>query len=174
MTAGSRYGEMLSVRAPVAQWRDPIRRFDYAAVLATPVERLTWARGKIVLVGAVVAPELSNRRIGLRRDARYGVERHADAIVTILANAEPIPVSLLAQNLLLAISAALGAWLAYYAPRRRLRQATAIVLAVFLGLALLSFILYWGAHRLLNVLYPALAFLLTFVPLLTLRHRWLP
>ena len=174
MTKGSRYGEMLSVRAPVAQWRDPIRRFDYAAVLTTPVERLTWARGKIVLVGAVAAPELTSRRVGLRRDARYGVERHADAIATILASAEQIPVSLLTQDILLAIAAALGAWFAYHAPRRRLRKATVIVLAFLAGLALLSIILYWGAHRLLNVFYPALAFLLTFISLLKLRHRWLP
>ena len=173
MSKGSRYGEMLSVRAPVAAWRDPVRRFDYAAVLAMPVEQLAWARGKIVLVGPLGA-DVTTRRVGLRADSRYGIERHADAIVTILGNAEPIPVSILGQDLLLLISAAIGAWFAYHGPRRRLRQATLIALAFFAGLALLSIALYWGAHRLLNVFYPALAFLLTFVSLLKLRHRWLP
>jgi len=173
MTQGSRYGEMLSVRAPIAEWRDPIRRFDYSAVLDMPVQRLDWARGRIVLVGAAVGTELTSRRIGLRRDTRYGVERHADAIVTILANAEPVPVSFIAQNILLATLAALGAWLAYRGPRRHLRHSIMTVLAVFAGLALLSMLLYWGPHRLLNVLYPALAFLLTFGSLLTLRRRWL-
>jgi CHASE2 domain-containing sensor protein len=173
MTKGSRYGEMLSVRAPVAAWRDPVRRFDYAAVLTTPVERLTWARGKIVLIGSL-GGDVVSRRVGLRSDSRYGVERHADAIATILGNAEPIPVSLPLQDLLLAISAALGAWFAYHGPRRHLRQATLIALGFFASLALLSIVLYWGAHRLLNVFYPALAFLLTFVALLQLRRRWLP
>jgi len=173
MTQGSRYGEMLSVRAPVAAWRNPIRRFDYLAVLDMPVQRLDWARGKIILVGAVVAAELTRRQIGLRRDARYGVERHADAIVTILGNAEPIPVSFTGQYVLLAIMAGLGAWLAYRGPRRHIRQSILTVLAVFVSLALLSVVLYWGPHQLLNVLYPALAFLLTFVSLLTLRRRWL-
>jgi CHASE2 domain-containing sensor protein len=173
MTQGSRYGEMLSVRVPVAEWRDPIRRFDYAAVLAMPLQRLDWARGKIVLVGTAVGAELASRQIGLRRDRRYGVERHADAIVTILAHAEPLPVSFVAQNVLLATLAALGAWLAYHGPRRHIRQSIITVLVVFASLALLSLLLYWGPHRLLNVLYPTLAFLLTFVSLLTLRRRWL-
>jgi CHASE2 domain-containing sensor protein len=173
MTAGSRYGEMLAVRAPVAAWRDPIRRFDYAAVLAFPLDRLAWARGKIILVGAAVAAELGSRKIGLRRDTRYGVERHADAIATLLADAEPTPVSLAAQNLLLAVLAALGAWLAYRGPRRRLRHALGMVVIVFASLALLSMALYRGPHRLLNVLYPALAFLLSFGSLFTLRRRWL-
>jgi CHASE2 domain-containing sensor protein len=173
MSAGSRYGEMLSVRAPVADWRDPIRRFDYAAVLDMPLSRLAWARGKIILVGAAVGAELASRKIGLRRDTRYGVERHADAIVTILGNAEPTPVSFVAQNLLLAALAAIGAWLAYHGPRRRIRHSIGTVLVVLASLALLSMVLYWSSHRLLNVLYPALAFLLTFGSLLTLRRRWL-
>jgi len=173
MVRGSRYGEMLAVRAPVAVWRDPIRRFDYSAVRDMPVEHLAWARGKIVLIGATIGAELSSRQIGLRRDTRYGVERHADAIVTILGNAEPIPVSLAGQNVLLAILAALGAWLAYRGPRRHIRHSIITALAVLVSLALLSVVVYWGPHQLLNVLYPALAFLLTFVSLLTLRRRWL-
>jgi len=138
MVRGSRYGEMLAVRAPVAVWRDPIRRFDYSAVRDMPVEHLAWARGKIVLIGATIGAELSSRQIGLRRDTRYGVERHADAIVTILGNAEPIPVSLAAQNVLLAILAALGAWLAYRGPRRHIRHSIITALAVLVSLALLS------------------------------------
>jgi CHASE2 domain-containing sensor protein len=174
MTKGSRYGEMLSARAPLSAWRNPIRRFDYSAVLALPPERLEWARGRIVLVGSLDKSDLSNDQVGLREDFRYGVERHADAIVTMLGHAEPIPVSLLMQDLLLALSAALGAWLAYHGPRRRLRPAVIIAIAFLVGLALLSIVLYWGPHRLLNVLYPALAFVLTFGSLLKLRHRWLP
>jgi len=46
-------------------------------------------------------------------------------------------------------------------------------LAVLVSLALLSGGRVLGPHQLLNVLYPALAFLLTFVSLLTLRRRWL-
>lgn len=174
MTGGSRYGEMLAVRAPLAAWRDPDRRFDYAAVLALPPERLTWARGRIVLVGDVVPWDRTGRRIGFRNDKRYGVERQADAIATILGNAEPRPVGRLVEYLIVAALAALGAVLAYWGPRPRRLRATLLTVGVLVFLALLSTLLYWSGHRLLNILYPFLAFLLTFAFLLRLRRRWLP
>jgi CHASE2 domain-containing sensor protein len=174
MVRGSRYGEMLAVQAPLGKWRDPVRRFDYAAVLALPPERLEWARGKIVLVGAAVKEDLSTRDVGFREDQRYGVERHADAIATILGNAEPRPVGRAAEYLIVACLAALGAVLAYWGPRPRRLRATVITLGVLTGLALVSTLLYWSGHRLLNLLYPFLGFLLTFAFLLRLRRRWLP
>jgi len=169
MTAGTRYGEMLAVRAPLVEWRDPKRRFDYAAVLALPPERLEWARGKIVLVGVETSTDLAP----VRSEERYGVERHADAIATILGNAEPTPVSRAAEYLIVAALATLGALLAYRGPRPRWGRALLISLGVLAGLTALSTVLYWSGHRLLNLLYPLLAFLLTFGSLLLLRRRWL-
>jgi len=174
MTRGSRYGEMLAVRAPLGEWRDPRRRFDYSAVLALPPERLEWARGRIVLVGAAVPEDLASREVGFRRDERYGVERHADAVATILGNAEPMPVGRTAEYLLVAGLAGLGALLAYRGPRPRRGRALLMVLGVFAGLAVFSTVLYRGGHLLLNLLYPFLAFVLTFASLLLLRRRWLP
>jgi CHASE2 domain-containing sensor protein len=170
MTAGTRYGEMLAVRAPLGEWRDPVRRFDYAAVLALPPERLEWARGRIVLVGVETAMDLAT----VRSEERYGVERHADAIATILGNAEPTPVGGAAEYLIVAGLAALGGLLAYRG-RRRLSWSRALLisLGVLAGLFVLSTALYWSGHRLLNLLYPLLAFLLTFASLLLLRRRWL-
>jgi len=174
MTAGSRYGEMLAVRAPLGRWRDPIRKFDYSAVEAMTPERLAAVRGRIVLVGAEVDAERYHQLIGLRSDDRYGVERHADAVATMLGDAELVPVADAAQYGFLAALAGLGGWLAYLGPRRRLARATLTALAVLAGLAVASTIVYWTGHRLLNILYPALAFLITFVSLLLLRRRWLP
>jgi CHASE2 domain-containing sensor protein len=174
MTRGSHYGEMLAVRAPLGEWRDPKRRYDYAAVLALPPGRLEWARDRIILVGNAVTADLSQRKVGFRTDKRYGVERQADAIATILGNAEPIPVGSAIEYLLVAALAGLGAVLAYRGRRPRRGPALLMVLGVFAGLALLSTILYWGGHRLLNLLYPLLAFVLTFSSLLLLRRRWLP
>lgn len=173
MTAGSRYGELLAVRAPLAEWRDPVRRFDYAAVLAASPQSLGWVRGRIVLVGGAVAADLTRGRVGLRTDKRYGVERHADAIATILGNAETRPVGRAAEYLIVAALAGLGALLASLGPRPRRLRAILISLGVLAGLALLSTMLYWSGHRLLNLLYPLLAFLLTFTILLRLRRRWL-
>jgi hypothetical protein len=42
------------------------------------------------------------------------------------------------------------------------------------GLMLLSIALYWAGHILLNVLYPALTFLIAYFTLLLLRRRVLP
>jgi CHASE2 domain-containing sensor protein len=173
MTAGSRYGELLAVRAPLGEWRDPVRRFDYAAVLASPAQSLAWARGKIVLVGGAVAADLARRRVGFRTDKRYGVERHADAIATILGNAEVVPLGRGVEYLIVAGLAGLGALLASLGPRPKRRRAVLLALAVLFGLALLSTALYWSGHRLMNLLYPLLAFLLTFTILLRFRRRWL-
>ena len=169
MAAGTRYGEMLAVRAPLGEWRDPKRRFDYAAVLALPPERLEWARGRIVLVGVETSLDLAP----VRSEERYGVERHADAIATILGNAEPTPVSRAAEYLIVAAPATLGALLAYRGSRKRWGRALLMSLGVLAGLIALSTVLYWTGHRLLNLLYPLLAFLLTFGSLLLLRRRWL-
>ena len=174
MTAGSRYGEMLAVRAPIATWRDPRRHFDYEAVLAMPAEQLGWAKNKIVLVGATVEKDAFERVIVLRKDRRYGVERHADAIATILGNLEPRPVGPLMEYLLVAGLTGIAAVLAYRTPRPRRLHAALMALAVFGGLAALSIVLYRSGHLLLNLLYPMLAFLLTFAFLLRLRRRWLP
>lgn len=174
MRSGGRYGEMLAVRAPLEAWRDHQRNFDYAAVLAAPPERLAWARNRIVLVGAVVRPELSSRRIGFRTDRRYGVERHADAIVTILGNAAPRAVPRGLEYLLVAALAALGSVLSYRGPRPRLPRATLMSAGTFAGLAGLAVLLYWTSHRLLDILYPFASFLLTFILLLRLRRRWFP
>lgn len=174
MTAGSRYGELLAVRAPLGAWRDPVRRFDYAAVLAASPQSLGWARGRIILVGGAVAADLSQHKIGFRTDKRYGVERHADAIATILGNAEVRPVGQLVEYLIVAALAGLGAVFAYRGPRPRRLRSILITLGVLAGLALLSTVLYWSGHRLLNLLYPFLAFLLTFSILLRHRRRWLP
>lgn len=170
MASGTRYGEMLAVRAPLVEWRNPARRFDYTAVLALPPERMAWARGRIVLVGSEVTADL----IEVRSEKRYGVERHADAIATILGNAEPTPVGRTVEYLIVATLAALGAVLAYRGQRSRWGRALLIALGVFAGLALISTALYWSGHILLNILYPLLAFLLTFSTLLLLRRRWLP
>lgn len=175
MAAGSWYGEMLAARAPLLEWRNPdSRRFDYATVLGMGPDRLQWARGRIVLVGAEVSRELSRRRILLHEDARYGVERHADAVVTMLGNAELVPVGAPLQFVLLAGFAGLAAWLAYRGPKPRLGRVALTTLGIMTGLGLASVVAYWVGHRLLNILYPALAFLLTFGSLLLLRQRWLP
>src|SRR6185503_1374464 len=91
MTPGSEYGEMLAVRSPLRVWRDSTRRFDYAQVERLPPESLSWARGKIVLVGAQWPGDRFESWSGFRRDVRYGMESHADAIATMLGNAEPRP-----------------------------------------------------------------------------------
>jgi CHASE2 domain-containing sensor protein len=174
MTPGSRYGEMLAVPAPISAWRDPQRNFDYDAVLRMSQAQLDWARGKLILVGSTVKRELATRWFGLRLDRRYGVERHADAIVTLLGNAEPRRVGALVNYLLVAALTGLAAVLAYRTPRPRGLRAALMGLAVFAGMVLLSIILYRSAHLLLSLLYPFLAFLLTFPFLLRLRRRWLP
>lgn len=174
MTPGSRYGEMLAVRAPITAWRDPRRRFDYDAVLALAPGQLGWANRKIVLVGSAVEQDVSERTVALHTDRRYGVERHADAIATMLGNAEPRPVGALIEYLLVAALTGLAAVLAYRNPRPRRLRAALLAFAVFAGLALLSIVLYRSGHLLLNLWYPMLAFLLTFGFLLRLRRRWLP
>ncbi|HEU5217695.1 MAG TPA: CHAT domain-containing protein, partial [Gemmatimonadales bacterium] len=174
MTAGSRYGELLSVRAPLEKWRDPARRFDYAAVLAAPPERLAWARGRIVLIGSLDSTEIMEVRAGIRHEKRYGVERHADAIATMLANVEPRPAGGGVVYGLMALMAAIGALLAYRGKRPRRVQAVLRVSIPLVGLALLSTLLYRSSHTLLNVLYPAAVLLATYISLLLLRRRLLP
>ena len=78
-----------------------------------------------------------------------------------------------AEYLIVAALATLGALLAYRGPRPRWGRALLISLGVLAGLTALSTVLYWSGHRLLNLLYPLLAFLLTFGSLLLLRRRWL-
>ena len=172
MRGGTQYGEMLAVRAPLSRWRDPGRRFDYRAVLASPIEELDWARDRIVLVGSTTPSEAFKQRVGFRTTVRYGVERHADGIATIMGNAETRPVGRLAEFLIVMVFALWGMFLASRSAGIRFRRALLITSGVFGALVVISTALYWGQNRLLNLLYPLLGFVLTFFVLLRLRVRW--
>ena len=170
---GGRYAEVLAVRVPVARWRDPARRFDYAAVLDATPASLTWARGRIVLVGAVSEEELSTRRVGLGRDARYGVERHADAVATLLNGAEVRPLGGASHSLLIAVAAAGGGWLAYSRPRRRWQRVT-LAAAGVVGLAAFATVLYYTSRLLVDLIYPMGAMMIGMGVVTVFRRRFAP
>ncbi len=171
-TAGSRYGELLTARAPTAEWRDPVRRFDYEAVLAADAADLSWARGRIVLVGAAVEAERSSRQIGLKTDVRYGVERHADAIATILSDAEVRPLGGLMQLGLIAVGAAVGWWIVFRKGRGRPLVDAALVVGALGVFVLISAIGYRVGRTLVDIVYPAAALLLAFT-VVSLLRRWM-
>jgi CHASE2 domain-containing sensor protein len=168
---GSRYGELLSARAPTTVWRDQVRRFDYAAVLAADAADLEWARGRIVLVGAAVETERFTHRVGLTRDVRYGVERHADAIATILSDAEVRPLGGLAQLAFIAVGAVAGWWIAFRRSRRRRRLDAALVAAALGSFLLISAIGYRFGRTLIDIVYPGVALLLAYAVVSLLRKR---
>jgi CHASE2 domain-containing sensor protein len=171
---GSRYAELLAARAPTEKWRDPKRQHDLFAVAQSSPEQLGWARGKAVMVGAFTFGELSTRRTGFRTDERYGLERQADALATIMSDAELLPLGGLAQLLVIGAGSAAGAWTAFRSLRGRRRRDLAIMAGAVLGFFLLATVAYWRAGRLVDILYPSVALGLSYVIVLLLKKRWQP
>lgn len=153
---GARYAEVLAVRVPVDRWRDPVRRFDYAAVLDPAAGQPTWARDKIVLVGEVSEKEESTRRVGLTQDARYGVERHADAVATLLNDAELRLLGGAGHLVLIGIAAVIGGWLGYRRFRRRWVRWAGIA-AAMVAFAAVAASFYYGGRVLVDLVYPMAA-----------------
>ncbi len=174
VSAGSRYGEMLAARAPVGVWRDPARRIDYPTVLAAAPADLGWARDKIVLVGSITADELSRRTIGLGTDERYGVERHADAIATMLSDAEARPLGGMGHFGVILVGAVVGAAVGFHTHRGRGGRAAALLIAAVVGFGIFATITYRTGRILVDVLYPSAALILAYLAVFLLRRRWLP
>jgi hypothetical protein len=171
---GSRYAELLATRVPVEKWRDPLRQHDLFTVVQSSPEQLGWARGKAVMVGAYTAGELSRRRTGFRTDERYGVERQADALATILSDAELAPLGGLGQLVVIGLGSAIGAWTAFRSTRGRRRRDLAVAGGAMAGFFLLATIAYWSAGKLVDILYPAVALGLSYGIVLVLKKRWQP
>jgi CHASE2 domain-containing sensor protein len=170
---GSRYAELFASRARTAWWRDPARRVDYATVLAAAPAELAWARDKIVLIGAPRPEEVFRQGVGFTQDERYGVERHADAIATILSDAEVLPLRWGWQLVIIFLGAAAGGWSALRSRRgRRWRDAVLLASAV-VGFGVVASIAYRTAHTLVDVIYPSLALFLAYAMVFELRRRWL-
>jgi CHASE2 domain-containing sensor protein len=170
---GMRYAEVLAARAPTQVWRVKRHR-RYAEVLGATPRELAWAHNKIVLVGSLTENELSRRRTGFRTEERYGVERQADALATILSDAEVLPLSGLDQSLVITLGSLLGVWVGLRSSRRRRRKDVLLLTAALLGFLLLATVAYRSAGILVDILYPSVALLLSYGVLLELRRRWMP
>jgi CHASE2 domain-containing sensor protein len=170
--AGSHYAELLAMRVPTRTWREPARQHDLFAVVQSEPAQMAWARGKAVLVGMFVPEEKSIRRTGFRTDERYGVERHADALATILSDAEVLPLGGVAQLLVIGVGSAIGTWTAFRSMRGRRRRDLAIAGGAIVALFLLATIAYRTAGRLVDILYPSIALGLSYGIILVLKWRW--
>jgi CHASE2 domain-containing sensor protein len=168
---GARYAEMLAARAPVAAWRDRTRHHDYFEVLgATPAE-LGWARNKIVIVGALTDAELSRRRTGFRTDERYGVERQADALATILSDAEILPLGGFNHALVIALGSTVGMWAGIRSTRGRRWRDLGMLAAALAAFILLATFAYRSGGILVDILYPSVGLFLCYAVVRELRRR---
>jgi CHASE2 domain-containing sensor protein len=170
---GTRYAEMLAARAPTEVWRDQRHR-GYAEVLGSTPRELGWARDKIVVVGSLTPEELSRRRTGFRTDERYGVERQADALATILSDAEVLPLSGFDQSLVIALGSVVGVWVGLRSSRGRRKRDLLSLAVALLSFLLLATIAYRSTRILVDILYPSVALLLSYGVVLELRRRWMP
>jgi CHASE2 domain-containing sensor protein len=171
---GTRYAELLAARAPTEMWRDHQRHRRYAEILGSTPRELGWARDKIVLVGSLTEEELSRRRTGFRTDERYGVERQADALATILSDAEVLPLSELDQSLVIALGALIGVWIGLRSSRGRRRKDVVLLAGALLGFLLLATVAYRTSRTLVDVLYPSVALMLSYGVILGMRKKLMP
>lgn len=163
---------MLMIRfARAGYWQAAARSLSYATALEATAATDAAMRDRVVLVG-VTLPRLGDRyslTSGVSRRPVYGVELHANAIANLLQGRELVTPTLDASAAFALSAALIGALLGYIsAPWRHWRRRSAVA-AVVVGYITIACI-FASQGYLLNVLYHATAFLLTYTVLRQLRN----
>lgn len=163
---------MLMIRfAGEGYWQDARRSLSYARALDDSPATRAAMRGRIVLVGATLT-RLGDRYSlisGFERRAVYGVEMHANAISNLLHGREAVTPTLDASAAFSLLAAAAGAMLGFVTSAWRRWPRRVALIGVALSYVALA-IGFASQGYLLNILYHATAFLVTFEILSRLRR----
>lgn len=161
----------LLVLSPLEYWRQPPQRYSYAELLKGPLPADGLA-GKTVIVGVttVAARDVHIVERGLRREERFGVELHADALRNLLAGFTVQPLVPSMQFALMFAFAILGACARFLTlDAARVPRAAVLggLLVAYLGLV----VVLSSLGMLLNPMYDIVAFALAYWILGWLERR---
>ena len=168
---GTRTAELMVRTSPLDLLR--ARRVDFDDVLAGRVAPARMS-GKTVFVGYETAEETFRVAHGLRREARYGYELHADSMNTLKMRRTPRFVDLSIQALSSAALAAIGASLGVRQrklPGWKVGLTVLVLLSLYIGIAIA---LAAGDDLLLYSAYDIVAFVFAYGLFRHLSKRWMP
>jgi CHASE2 domain-containing sensor protein len=149
---GDNVAQLILRLSPLDELRSASRRHRYQDVVFAPAPEKF--NGRIVLVGLESAEETFAVFSGFRREQRFGVELHADAVNALLREVRIHPLHPAGQGTIMLLMAAIGAALRLI--DRRLVRRLALFSAVALYFAATVF-MYLEFEILLNTLYHAFA-----------------
>jgi len=174
LTAGDQVAEAMIRLAPLAAWRDPLRRHDFEQ-LAGPGGGIKPGQldGKIVLVGDARPGEDEFRVLqGLRPELRHGVELHADVVNNLIQGVQVRRLGATPQFLLMLVLATAAGWLRVFRPAMSALARRLLVFALLSAYLALTIVIYTSSGVLLNTAYHIGAFLLSYWLLGRLTLRW--
>ncbi|HVF59261.1 MAG TPA: CHAT domain-containing protein [Thermoanaerobaculia bacterium] len=151
---------------------DRRRRWYESIEASSPAANAAAFGGKIVVVGEQTERESFYVRRGVIREARYGMELHADAVNTLLSGVTIRPARDSWQLIVILLMATAGAGLRYWdrGPAWRRSALAGVVLVYLIG----AVSLYIASQLLLNTVFPIGALLLTYFAVGKLKGRWWP